>query len=156
MEILRAQMATATAAAAEARRIEEAERAALEWLARRADRGEADLEQEGLLTRHLGEMGRFPLDVVRFLTGCGNRETFDAWVLRENRRLLASPDPAARIRALDWLAVRGEAPAEFDPFATRSERRDQLRADEEGRRAASQGADATPNTVPAAAGKEPR
>ncbi|MFT5050679.1 MAG: hypothetical protein ACI8QZ_002081 [Chlamydiales bacterium] len=114
------------------------EQSAIELLATRMDKGIAEVAQEGLLARHLGEMGRFTPDLLRFLRGTGTRADFDVWIQRQNLRLLGSPDPAARVRALDWLTVRGLEPVDFDPLASRDVRRTQLRADEAARAAREQ------------------
>jgi hypothetical protein len=54
----------------------------------------------------------------------------------ENRILLEDASPASRLRAYDWLAVRGLAPAGFDPFGSLAERRAALLAAAEAEEAA--------------------
>lgn len=103
------------------------ERSAIELVCGSVDFGDASSAQLGMLLRHFGELGRFPTDLMRRAEAVADRAEFDAWLTAENRRLLTSSDPAARVRALDWLTVRGRAPAGFDPFASREERRAALR-----------------------------
>lgn len=104
------------------------ESAAIVVLGARVDADIATPGERGMLLRRYGEAGRFATDLVRAARGARDEAEFGVWVTAENRRLLGSSDPAARVRALDWLARRGEAPEGFDPFASRDERRAVLRA----------------------------
>ena len=73
---------------------------------------------------HLGALNR-----------SSDRATFEEAILLENRSFLSSSDPAARVRAFDWLQPKGEAPEGYDPLASREARREALDLDEEKRRA---------------------
>ena len=55
----------------------------------------------------------YPADVA---LAARNLEDFRARVIAENRILLEDNHPAARVRAYDWLAARGEAPDGYDPL----------------------------------------
>jgi hypothetical protein len=50
------------------------------------------------------------------------REEFEARLTAENFTYLEDASPAARVRAYDWLAARGRAPASYDPLGTPKER----------------------------------
>jgi hypothetical protein len=107
---------------------------AWELLAERLDDGELPAGLRGTLVRHAGEAGRFPgsiADALRFST---DQATFRDAIVDENRSFLASSDPAARVRAFDWLSSHDLAPEGYDPLATRNERRDALVRDEARRR----------------------
>ncbi len=96
----------------------------LAGLAREAEQGAAlPPELSGLLLRLAGEAGRYPdllLDAQAESAGAG---ALRVRIERENLIFLEDSDPAARVRAYDWLAVRGLAPEGFDPLASANERR---------------------------------
>ena len=103
---------------------------ALLWMAERAQHPEHELAPElvALLLVHTGELGRYP-DLVQeavlesaSLGGLGER------LVRENRIFLEDGHPTARLRANEWLAARGQAPAGFDPLASLADRRAALEA----------------------------
>jgi len=94
----------------------------------------------GTLVRHAGEVGRSAAAIEDLVRASRNLAEFQARLVAENRVYLEDTSPAARVRAFDWLAARGQAPAGFDPLA-----------DEEARRAALEASEA-----PAEAGGPPR
>jgi hypothetical protein len=100
------------------------------WLAARASDEKAPLELEfqALLLVHAGALARFPdllLDAVHESAGLADLDThFD----EENRNFLEDADPAARLRAFEWLAARGAELGTFDPLAPLAERRASLDA----------------------------
>jgi hypothetical protein len=82
---------------------------------------------EALLVRHLGEVGRHASLVEELIAGSDDRETFVAHVREENLIFLEDNAPAARLRAFDWLTLRGLAPEGYRPLAPRKERQRALR-----------------------------
>jgi hypothetical protein len=62
------------------------------------------------------------------LRGATSRAELAVRLWNENRILLEDASPASRVRAFDWLALRGLAPAGFDPLAPLAERRAALEA----------------------------
>ena len=108
--------------------------AAWELLAERLDDGELSTGLRATLARYAGEAGRFPGSIADALRLSTDQATFRDAVVAENRSFLASSDPAARVRAFDWLTSRNQAPAGYDPLGPREERREALDDDEEKRR----------------------
>ncbi len=80
-------------------------------------------ELEGALVRHAGELGRHTSDLEDAVNQSRALTEFRERLLQENRLFLEDFSPAARIRAFDWLAVRGSAPRGYDPLASLKERR---------------------------------
>jgi hypothetical protein len=76
-----------------------------------------------LLLERAGEAGRWPDLALDALDESGDAQALAARFERENLIFLEDADPAARVRAWDWLAARGLAPAGFDPLASSAERR---------------------------------
>ncbi|MFG0316005.1 MAG: hypothetical protein ACF8XB_01935 [Planctomycetota bacterium JB042] len=107
------------------------EQAAYEGLIAAAKKG--DVVAEAVLVRHCGELGRFPEVLFHAVRRADGAEALDHRVLTENRAYLTDLDPAARVRAYDWLVALGEAPEGFDPLGPREERRAALRRESEER-----------------------
>lgn len=106
------------------------ESASYTWLAERAanDKAPLELELQALLLVHAGALARFPdllLDAVRESEGS---TALDHHLEEENRNFLEDGDPAARLRAFEWLRARGAALGNFDPLAPLAERRAALDA----------------------------
>jgi len=96
------------------------------WLAGlAAERDETPLrpELDALLLRMAGEAGRWPDLLLDALEESESSAALRQRIGRENRIFLEDADPAARVRAYDWLAGRGLAPEGFDPLASAAERR---------------------------------
>ncbi len=104
------------------------ESAAYRLLADRASRGELEPELAALLVRHAGEAGRFPGSIEDAIAAARGVPDLERRFAEENRIFLEDSSPAARVRAYDWLELRGEAPAGYDPLADRDARRAALRA----------------------------
>lgn len=109
------------------------ERTAYSLLAGRLDRDELSIELRGMLARHAGEAGQFPGLLTGLLGRAPDRGTFVQMIHDENVGFLEAPDPAARVRAFDWLRARGDAPEGYDPLADLDARRDALIAYREAR-----------------------
>lgn len=109
------------------------ERTTYDWLARTAADPERLLPDElgSLLTRRLGELGRHPDLVLEAVSSSSGAEDLLRRVHQENRIFLEDSHPAARVRAFDWLSVRGVAPAGYDPLASPAARREALAQAEE-------------------------
>ena len=87
--------------------------------------------ETSLMLRHAGELGRFPTLIEDALAASSSCEQFSARLAYENQVFLSDASPAARVRAYDWLLVRGLAPADYDPLGTRSGRRKALESQAE-------------------------
>jgi hypothetical protein len=98
------------------------ERSAFALLASRLDRDELAIGLRGMLAQHAGEAGRFPGTLSGLLARATDRESFLQMLIDENLGFLDAPDPAARVRAFDWLRKHGAAPPAYDPLAERGER----------------------------------
>lgn len=80
------------------------------------------------LVRNTGEIGRSLAaleDLVRTSPGLAE---YHARIEADNLIFLEDHNPAVRVRAFDWLAARGRAPAQYDPLAPVKERRAALAA----------------------------
>jgi hypothetical protein len=109
------------------------ERASWHWvLARASEQRDAEDHVPGpldaLLLQLAGEAGRWPDFALDALAQSADAQAFAARLEEENLIFLEDADPAARVRAWDWLAARGRAPAGFDPLASSAERRAALAA----------------------------
>lgn len=107
------------------------ESAAWRWLAGLAGDEEREhappLELAGLLLREAGEAGRYPDLLLDAVEASADLATLRARLTRENLIFLEDADPAARVRAYDWLEARGAAPEGFDPLGPADARRAALR-----------------------------
>ena len=107
------------------------EASAYRLLADRAARADLEPELAALLLRHAGEAGRFPTALEDALAGATSVADLELRFHEENTIFLEDSSPAARVRAYDWLELRGAAPENYDPLAARDERRAALRAHED-------------------------
>jgi hypothetical protein len=98
------------------------ERGCTRFLAERATQEPLPLELYAAVLRRTGELGRSPASLLDVVVKAKSLEEFHAAVATENRILLEDSHPATRVRAFDWLAARGLAPANFDPLASDDER----------------------------------
>ncbi len=92
------------------------ERGCVQFLAERASTQPLEVELRAAVLRRTGELGRSPAALLDVALAARNLEDFRARVSAENRILLEDNHPAARVRAYDWLAARGEAPDGYDPL----------------------------------------
>ncbi len=92
------------------------ERGCAQFLAERAATQPLEVELRAAVLRRTGELGRSPAALLDVVLAARNLEDFRARVSAENRILLEDNHPAARVRAYDWLAARGEAPVGYDPL----------------------------------------
>lgn len=83
---------------------------------------------EALLLLHAGQVGRDTTLLGEILAQGTDREDLHRRLIRENAIFLEDMSPAARCRALEWLAAQGKAPAGFDPLAPARQRRAALAA----------------------------
>jgi len=104
------------------------ERATYRELARRATEGSLSPELEAVLLRHTGEAGRYPSAIEQAAAASADLAAFERTLEQENRISLEDSNPSARVRAFDWLELRGRAPQGYDPLASRNERRAALAA----------------------------
>ncbi len=122
--------ASESSAAADARA--DGERANEAWRGSRGSRGDSPAAQRslmqseaamGLLLRHAGEAARVEGLLAELLESCSSSAELQARLLEENLYALEDSSPAARVRAYDWLALRGGQPPGYDPLAGREARR---------------------------------
>jgi hypothetical protein len=102
------------------------ERLCFEQLSRMASDQKLPAELSAVLAAHAGEAGRHPSSMEQVLRGPSNRAELEARLIAENIIYLEDSSPAARVRAFDWLAGRGRAPAGYDPLAAAPQRRQAL------------------------------
>jgi hypothetical protein len=84
--------------------------------------GMAD-ELIGVLLKRAGEVGRYSTSIEEAILASTDLASFEQALVDENLVFLEDPDPSSRVRAFDWLLLRGEAPAGFDPLASAQDRR---------------------------------
>ncbi len=99
------------------------ERACYRELAARFAADTLPPELVSILLRHAGELGHYPGLLNDVLIDSTNQGELSASLTRENKLFLEDRNPAARVRAFDWLEAREAAPAGYDPLAPRDERR---------------------------------
>lgn len=95
------------------------------YLSARAADEQHPIEPElaAVLLVHVGQLARFPDLIVQALADSDGPETFAQHVLDENTIFLEDADPAARLRAYEWLRERGAAPEGYDPLGELRARR---------------------------------
>jgi hypothetical protein len=89
---------------------------------------ELPAELQASLLARAGELARFPDLLGACVESSSDLADFEARLERENRQFLEDSDPAARVRAHDWLAARGVACPGYDPLGSREQRRSALAA----------------------------
>jgi hypothetical protein len=83
-------------------------------------------ELASVLARYAGEAGRNPSSMDQVLKGATGSADLRSRLVAENLVLLEDSSPSSRVRALDWLAQQGRAPAGYDPLAPPRARREAL------------------------------
>lgn len=79
-----------------------------------------------VLTLYMGEPGRHAAAIDEVMRGISSRRELQQRLVSENYIYLQDSSPAYRVRALEWLAARGLAPAGFDPLGSPRQRREAL------------------------------
>jgi hypothetical protein len=97
--------------------------ASLELLSSLQTDSQLSPELYSVLLRHTGEAGYNSGTVEEILNASGSSADFASRIRAENLVFLEDPSPGARVRAYDWLALRGQAPEGYDPLAALRERR---------------------------------
>lgn len=100
--------------------------ATLKLCADRAAAGPLPPQMVSVLTMHLGEAGRNAGSLPDLIKGVTTREELQTRAMVENLIYLEDSSPAARVRAYDYLAARGRAPAGYDPLGSPQQRRQAL------------------------------
>jgi len=108
----------------------------LEWttlqlLMRIENGGKLPPELAAVLAVYAGEVGRNPATLEQVARGVRDSQDLKNRLAEENFNFLDDSSPAARMRAYDWLASRGLAPAGYDPLGSPVDRRKALDAAEE-------------------------
>lgn len=85
-------------------------------------------ELRAVLLERCGELALYPDLLGACVDGSADLAAFEARLRAENRFFLEDADPAARVRAYDWLVARDAAPADYDPLGERDARRAALDA----------------------------
>lgn len=94
------------------------------------DQAEADqlpVALEAVLALHTGQVGRDPTTLKELINTSTGLDDFQRRLVTENIIYLDDMSPAARMRAFEWLKTKEQAPADFDPLASLSERRAALK-----------------------------
>jgi hypothetical protein len=102
------------------------DRACLAWCARLSGENRLPPELAAVLSTYAGEAGRRPASLEEMLRAANSRASLDARLVSENLIYLEDSSPSARVRANDWLAARGRAPAGYDPLGPPRARREAL------------------------------
>ena len=84
----------------------------------------------GLLARYAGDVARSAGSIDDVVRASSDPRDLVARCVAENAAALGDSDPSTRVRAFDWLAARGSAPADYDPLGPADERRRALAAQE--------------------------
>ena len=86
---------------------------------------EDDLADEltGVLLSRAGEVGRYSTSIEEAILSSSDLASFEEALIEENLVFLEDPDPSSRVRAFDWLLLRGRAPEGFDPLGDAKDRR---------------------------------
>jgi len=101
---------------------------ALEAMVDLQSKNQLSAELATVLTIHAGEAGRSPGSMSDVMKGVRSKDDLHARLQAENLLFLEDSQPASRVRAFDWLASRGLAPANFDPLGRPRARRLALEA----------------------------
>lgn len=104
-------------------------------LALQGAEGKLEPQLHGLLLLHTGEVGRWPGTLDEALREARTLSALRTRFLRENESFLEDGNPAARVRAHDWLVARDLGVAGYDPLAEREVREAALAAWDEQREA---------------------
>jgi hypothetical protein len=103
-------------------------------IARSADEAHPiEPELEAMFLVHAGELARFPDLVHEALDESDGQAAFRQRLIDENTSFLEDADPAARLRAFEWLRSSASVPDGFDPLGSLRDRRaalDRARATE--------------------------
>ena len=102
------------------------ERIAFELHAELIAAGKLPPELSAVLVSFAGEAGRNAASVEEVGKSLASRAEFETRLVSENMIFLEDSSPASRVRAFDWLASRGRAPAGYDPLGPARQRRDAL------------------------------
>jgi hypothetical protein len=78
---------------------------------------------ESALARRAGQAAREPLDLRALVEDSRDRADLERRLVEFNLDALEDPSPAARLRAFEWLAARGQEPAGYDPLGPPKDRR---------------------------------
>jgi hypothetical protein len=83
-------------------------------------------EMVAILIRHTGQCARQPDSIAEAMQGAVGVADLQNRLVAENMIFLEDVSPASRVRAYDWLARCGRAPAGYDPLAPARQRLDAL------------------------------
>jgi hypothetical protein len=99
------------------------DRTALRMMCEAAGQEKLSPELQSVLAIHAGDVARRPDSILELVKQAGGSEALAQRLVAENLIALEDSSAAARVRAFDWLNVRGKAPAGFDPLADAKSRR---------------------------------
>lgn len=102
------------------------DRLALQMLSQQLGANKLPADLSAVLVQHTGQVGRSSAALEEMLKTAANRADLQTRLMAENFIQLEDSSPAARVRACDWLASRGAAPAGFDPLGPPRQRRDAI------------------------------
>jgi len=98
----------------------------MQWLAKQQAEGKLSDVLTGVLLEHTGEAGRHSSSLELVCKNLSSQADLRTRLIAENLIYLEDSSPASRVRAYDWLAARGQAPAGYDPLGPARQRRDAL------------------------------
>jgi hypothetical protein len=104
------------------------DRSAFELMAKLQINGKLSRQLTDVLLLHAGEAGRSPSSLEQVMGKAASRKDLDNRLMAENMIFLEDSSAAARLRAFDYLAARGLAPAGYDPLGPPAERKKALDA----------------------------
>jgi hypothetical protein len=100
--------------------------ATMQMLAQQQADGKLSDVLTGVLLEHTGEAGRHSSSMEQVCKNLKNQKDLGTRLIAENLIYLEDNSAASRIRAYDWLAAKGHAPAGYDPLGPSRQRRDAL------------------------------
>ena len=83
-------------------------------------------EIEATMLRHAGAVGRLATTLEDIVDSSSDIASLERRFVAENLAALEDSSASSRVRAFDWLAARGRAPAGYDPLAPSEARRSAL------------------------------
>jgi hypothetical protein len=101
---------------------------AYQILANKLTNDELTSEMRGVLIRHAGEVAISPIEIEDMVAECNTVDSIRERLVALNQFYLGHADATARVRAFDWLRIRGLVPIGYDPLAPAKERRKALDA----------------------------
>ena len=84
---------------------------AYQILANKLTNDELTSEMRGVLIRHAGEVAISPIEIEDMVAECNTVDSIRERLVALNQFYLGHADATARVRAFDWLRIRGSSPS---------------------------------------------